>query len=207
MDVSGKYIIPGLIDAHYHVADIRRDVLDMDAWGLKTGLAFGVTTLFDPSSLTIDMFAYQDLVEAGAVTGSRLFTTGPAIFDYYDFRSKAEVEAVLHRYRDHYRVANLKQYRSGNRRVRQWVSQAAHDLGMTVTTEGALSYKLALSQILDGYSGVEHGVPPIADLADWRFALNASNLFDEEYVARCSGPAGCTYGAGQQIIATVTRKF
>ena len=167
VDVSGKYIIPGLIDAHYHVADIRRDVLDMDAWGLKTGLAFGVTTLFDPSSLTIDMFAYQDLVEAGAVTGSRLFTTGPAIFDYYDFRSKAEVEAVLHRYRDHYRVANLKQYRSGNRRVRQWVSQAAHDLGMTVTTEGALSYKLALSQILDGYSGVEHGVPPIAQYRDF----------------------------------------
>jgi iron complex outermembrane recepter protein len=45
------------------------------------------------------------------------------------------------------------------------------------------------------------------DLTDWRFALNASNLFDEQYVARCSGPAGCTYGAGQQIIATVTRKF
>lgn len=167
VDVSGKYVIPGLIDAHYHVADIRRDVLDVDAWGLKTGLAFGVTTLFDPSSLTIDMFAYQDLVDTGAVTGSRLFTTGPAIFDYHDFRSKAEVEAVLHRYRDHYRVANLKQYRSGNRRVRQWVSQAAHDLGMTVTTEGALSYKLALSQILDGYSGVEHGVPPIAQYRDF----------------------------------------
>lgn len=45
------------------------------------------------------------------------------------------------------------------------------------------------------------------DTADWRFALNASNLFDEQYVARCSGPAGCTYGAGQQVIATVTRKF
>lgn len=45
------------------------------------------------------------------------------------------------------------------------------------------------------------------DTADWRFALNGSNLLDEIYVARCSGPAGCTYGAGQQIIATVTRKF
>jgi iron complex outermembrane receptor protein len=45
------------------------------------------------------------------------------------------------------------------------------------------------------------------DTSDWRFALNASNLFDEQYVARCAGPAGCTYGAGQQIIATVTRKF
>ena len=45
------------------------------------------------------------------------------------------------------------------------------------------------------------------DTADWRFALNGSNLLDEVYVARCSGPAGCNYGAGQQIIATVTRKF
>ena len=45
------------------------------------------------------------------------------------------------------------------------------------------------------------------DTLNWRFALNGSNLFDEQYVARCSGPAGCTYGAGQQIIATVTRKF
>lgn len=167
VDVSGKYIIPGLIDAHYHLADIRRDVLDVEVWGLKTSLAFGVTTLFDPSSLSIDMLAYQDLVESGAVTGSRLFTTGPAIFDYYDFRSKAEVEAVLHRYRDYYELSNLKQYRSGNRRVRQWIAQAANELGMTVTTEGALSYKLALSQILDGFSGVEHGVPPIAQYRDF----------------------------------------
>ena len=45
------------------------------------------------------------------------------------------------------------------------------------------------------------------DTLDWRFSLNGSNLFDEQYVARCSGPAGCTYGAGQQIIATITRKF
>lgn len=45
------------------------------------------------------------------------------------------------------------------------------------------------------------------DTADWRFAVNASNLFDEQYVARCESAAGCTYGAGQQIIATVTRKF
>ncbi len=45
------------------------------------------------------------------------------------------------------------------------------------------------------------------DTTDWRFALNASNLFDEEYVARCASAAGCTYGAGQQVIATATRKF
>lgn len=160
VDVRGKYIIPGLIDAHYHVADIRRDVLDTDAWGLRTSLAYGVTTLFDPSSLTIDMFAYEDLVDTGAVTGSRLFTTGPALFDFNDFRSEDQVRSVLSRYRDHYRLSNLKQYRSGNRRVRQWVANAADELGMTVTTEGALSFKLDLTQIIDGYSGVEHALPP-----------------------------------------------
>jgi iron complex outermembrane recepter protein len=45
------------------------------------------------------------------------------------------------------------------------------------------------------------------DTQTWRIAINGSNIFDEVYVARCSGPAGCTYGAGRQIIATVTRKF
>ena len=160
IDLSGHYIIPGLIDAHYHVADIRRDVLQFDSWGLKTNLAHGITTLFDPSSLTIDMLTYQDLLETGEILGSRLFTTGPAIFDYNDFRSKAEVEAVLTRYRNHYRLRNLKQYRVGNRRVRQWFAESARELGMTPTTEGALSYKLGLSQIIDGYSGNEHALPP-----------------------------------------------
>ncbi|MCA8900429.1 MAG: PD40 domain-containing protein, partial [Hyphomonas sp.] len=160
VDVTGKFIMPGLIDAHYHVADIRRDVLQFDAWGLKTGLAYGVTTLFDPSSLTIDMLAYEDLVETGDVLGSRLYTTGPAVFDYNDFRTRDDVLAVLSRYTEHYRLSNLKQYRAGNRRVRQWIIEAADELGLTVTTEGALSYKLDLTQILDGYSGVEHAMPP-----------------------------------------------
>lgn len=160
VDLAGAWVIPGLIDAHYHVADIRRDVLQLDAWGLKTGLAYGVTTLFDPSSLTIDMLAYEDLVETGDILGARLYTTGPAIFDFNDFRSKEEVLDVLRRYREHYRLWNLKQYRTGNRRVREWVVEAADELGMTVTTEGALSYKLNLTQILDGFSGIEHAMPP-----------------------------------------------
>jgi hypothetical protein len=167
VDVSGAYIIPGLIDAHYHVADIRRDVLDFDVWGLKTNLAFGVTTLFDPSSLSIDMLTYQDLIEAGEVVGSRLYTTGPAIFDFNDFRSREEVVSVLKRYRDYYRVSNLKQYRTGNRRVRQWVAEVADELGLSATTEGALSYRFGLTAILDGFSGVEHGIPPIAQYGDF----------------------------------------
>jgi iron complex outermembrane recepter protein len=45
------------------------------------------------------------------------------------------------------------------------------------------------------------------DTPEWRFALNGSNVTGKEYVARCSGPAGCTYGAGRQVIGTATFKF
>ena len=45
------------------------------------------------------------------------------------------------------------------------------------------------------------------DTPEWRVALNGSNIFNKIYTARCSGPAGCTYGAGRQLIGTVTRKF
>jgi hypothetical protein len=159
--LDGAWIVPGFIDTHDHIADIRRDVLDLRNWGPAASLAYGVTTTFDPSSLTIDMLPYQDLVDSGQMTGSRIATTGPAIFSFNDFQSKAEVEAVLRRYRDHYRLRNLKQYRAGNRRVRQWFIEAARELGMTPTNEGALSRKLDLTHIIDGYAGNEHSIPPV----------------------------------------------
>lgn len=45
------------------------------------------------------------------------------------------------------------------------------------------------------------------DTPEWRFAINGSNILDEKYVARCTGPAGCNFGAARQVIGTVTRKF
>jgi iron complex outermembrane receptor protein len=45
------------------------------------------------------------------------------------------------------------------------------------------------------------------DMPNWRFAVSASNLFDEEYVARCSSSVDCFYGTARSVIASVTRKF
>jgi hypothetical protein len=160
--LDGATVVPGFIDIHDHVADIRRDILDMHNWGPAANLAYGVTLSFDPSSLSIDMLAYQDLLDSGQMIGSRIMTTGPALFSFNDFRSKAEVKAVLSRYREDYRLGNIKQYRTGNRRTRQWVVEAARELGLNPTTEGALSHKLDLTHIIDGYSGNEHSIPPVA---------------------------------------------
>lgn len=45
------------------------------------------------------------------------------------------------------------------------------------------------------------------DLPGWRFAVNASNLFDKRYAGRCNGLAGCFFAEGRQIVGTVTKRF
>ena len=163
VDASGRFVMPGLIDAHMHVGGIRRNVLQLDDWGLRATLAYGVTTVLDPSSLSIDMFAYGDLIDAGLVTGPRLYTTGTAMFSFNRLQSLDDARDLLRRYRDFYRTRNVKQYRIGSRRARQWVAIAAQELGMMPTTEGAVDMKLGLTHVLDGFAGNEHsfGVFPL----------------------------------------------
>lgn len=45
------------------------------------------------------------------------------------------------------------------------------------------------------------------NLDQWVMQLNFANLFDKEYVSRCSSDAQCFYGLRRNITATVTRKF
>lgn len=157
-NLTGLTVVPGFIDTHDHIATVRRDVLGLEEWGLRARLAYGVTTSFDPSTLTIDMLAYQDLLDSGLMIGPRVRQTGIAIFSMQRFSSLDEVTAVLRRYRDDYRIRNIKEYRTGNRRVREWMAMACRALGLQPTTEGALSMKLDLSQVIDGFAGNEHAL-------------------------------------------------
>lgn len=159
IDLGGHYIIPGLIDAHAHWAGIRRDQLDLQSPDLLANLSWGVTSGLDVSTLTIDALDYQDLIDSGHMLGPRMFSTGPAIFSFNEIESLEDARNVVRRYRDAYRLGNLKQYRVGNRRQRQWLAMAAAELGLRTTTEGADNFRLSITQILDGYAGLEHALP------------------------------------------------
>ncbi|RMD62503.1 MAG: hypothetical protein D6824_06665, partial [Planctomycetota bacterium] len=102
VDVSGKYIVPGFVDTHAHWFEIRRGVLDTQNWAFLANLAYGVTTGLDVQTATNDMFAYEDLVDAGIILGLRAHSTGPGVFSNNAFRSLDEVRNVLRKYRDHY---------------------------------------------------------------------------------------------------------
>jgi Tol biopolymer transport system component len=159
IDVGGKTIVPGFVDTHAHWFEIRRGVMDAENWSFLANLAYGVTAGLDVQTSTNDMFAYQDLVDAGEILGLRAYSTGPGIFSDNDFKSLDEVKGVITRYKEHYRTRNLKSYIVGNRKQREWMVQAAHELEMMPTTEGGLDLKLDLTHVLDGFSGNEHSFP------------------------------------------------
>lgn len=158
IDISGTTVLPGFIDTHAHYRPMR-DVFDAENWAFLASLAFGITTGLDVQPSTTDILAYEDLVDAGLMLGPRALSTGPGIFNNNEFKSRDHARAVLARYKSHYRVRNLKSYIAGSRRQRQWILQAARDLRLMPTAEGALDMKLDLTHVIDGYVGNEHNFP------------------------------------------------
>ena len=159
LDVTGRTIIPGMIDTHAHWFEVRRGVQDVDYWGFLASLAYGVTTGRDPQTSTNDMFTYQDLVDAGEMTGPRIYSTGPGIFYVSDFQSVDEAADVIARYKDYYRTTMVKSYMVGSRRQREFVVEACKRLNMMPTTEGAGDMALDITHVIDGFGGNEHQFP------------------------------------------------
>ncbi|HEY3280523.1 MAG TPA: amidohydrolase family protein [Gemmatimonadales bacterium] len=69
IDLVGKTIIPGLIDAHAHV----------ERWAVPRYLAWGVTTVRDLHNQTDSAVALKNDCNLGAVLGPRMFTAGAMI--------------------------------------------------------------------------------------------------------------------------------
>ncbi len=158
INVSGKTIMPGLVDAHSHMW-APRGLHQTEVWQYLANLAYGVTTTRDPQTSTPDVFAYADMVDAGMMPGPRVYATGPGVFSGSGIDSREAAFNFIKRYRDAYRTNTIKQYVAGDRLVRQWIIEACKEYGITATIEGSLDLKLNLTQMADGYSGQEHSFP------------------------------------------------
>jgi imidazolonepropionase-like amidohydrolase/Tol biopolymer transport system component len=159
IDVRGDTIVPGFIDTHAHWFNIRRGLLDLENWNFLATLAYGITAGRDPQTYTNDIFAYQDLADAGEIIGPRAFSTGPGIFSTNDFQTEDQAEKVISRYKDYYRTNLVKSYEVGDRRQRQFVVEACEKLQVMPTTEGGAEMTLDLTHVIDGYGGNEHQFP------------------------------------------------
>ncbi|MEP6691861.1 MAG: amidohydrolase family protein [Gemmatimonadaceae bacterium] len=159
IDVSGKTIIPGFVDTHYHAQWLVPNVHTTQVWQYLATLAYGTTTTRDPQTATTDVLTYGDRVETGAQLGPRIYSTGPGVFSGEMVKDLDHARNILKRYATYYDTKTLKMYMTGNRQQRQWIIMAAKELGIMPTTEGGLDFKLELTHAMDGYAGLEHALP------------------------------------------------
>ena len=159
IDVGGKTIIPGFVDTHSHMWP-QWGIHKNQEWIYATNLAFGVTTTRDPQTGTTDVLTYGDMVEEGKMIGPRIYSTGPGVgFWSYNIRDSAQASNILKQYSKYFNTKYIKMYMTGPRQVREWIIKSAKDQGLMPTTEGALNFKLNMTNLLDGYPGHEHAIP------------------------------------------------
>jgi imidazolonepropionase-like amidohydrolase/Tol biopolymer transport system component len=163
VDVSGNTLIPGLVDAHWHGRQGSSEITPQQNWFNFSSLAFGVTTIHDPSNDTSTFFAASELGKAGIITGPRLFSTGTILYGAAgDFKA---IVNSLDDARSHLRrmkavgAFSVKSYNQPRRDQRQQIITAARELEMMVVPEGGALYQHNMSMIVDGHTGIEHSLP------------------------------------------------
>jgi Tol biopolymer transport system component len=164
IDVSGKTLMPGLIDMHGHMWS--KNLLAQKQPNHYAALAFGVTTDFDPSNSELPGFATAEMTLAGVTVGPRYISTGVPIFGigessdggYHPLASLNDARRILA-----YKQANgaiiLKSYTQPMRSQRQQLIKAAREAGVMVTPEGESNFYHNVTMLLDGHVSVEHNFP------------------------------------------------
>ena len=162
-NIEGKTIMPGIIDAHAHVGNFRYGLSPQQQWSYFANLAYGITTVHDPSSNTEMIFSQSEMIKAGNMIGPRVYSTGIILYG-----AEGDFKAVINNLEDAksalrrtkaFGAFSVKSYNQPRREQRQQVMQAARELEMMVVPEGGSFFYHNMSMILDGHTGVEHNIP------------------------------------------------
>ncbi len=163
LDMTGKTIMPGLVDTHWHGSMGADELIPEQSWVNYASLAFGVTTIHNPSSDTSEIFAHSQMARAGRVVGPRIFSTGTILYGATT-ASTAKIDNLDDALSTLRRMQaagawSVKSYNQPRRDQRQQVIEAARQLNMMVVPEGGSLYQHNMSMIVDGHTTIEHSIP------------------------------------------------
>lgn len=169
IDATGKTILPGIVDVHWHGAFGTEQIQPQQNWNLYAALAFGVTTIHDPSNNSQEVFSAAEMQRAGLILGPHIFSTGTILYGAKG-DIKAEVDSLPDA-RFHVQrmqavgAISVKSYNQPRRDQRQQMLAAGRELGMMVVPEGGSLWQHNMTMVVDGHTGVEHSIPvaPVYD--------------------------------------------
>ncbi|KAJ8593990.1 hypothetical protein M405DRAFT_879032 [Rhizopogon salebrosus TDB-379] len=166
IDAEGGYVVLGFIDAHAHWSGTE-DKYPATSWEMQAFLAYGVTTLHNPSLHNSLGYVERGRIESGLMVGPRLFQTGMIIYGasssyfHQDIASMREAREVLIRIKAEAGNASwsYKNYNLPTRAARQRLLTVTREVGMLCVPEGGMNYDWDLTYIVDGMTTIEHNIP------------------------------------------------
>lgn len=162
-ELNGKTIMPGIVDVNAYLPTSSNGISPQQDWPYFANLAYGVTTVHDPSAQTEMVFSQAEMIKGGLMTGPRLYATGRVFYgaESDDNNSISTLDDL----RSHLRrlkavgAFSVKPHSQNRRDQRQQVVMAARELNMEVLPEGGTNLYTNLSMIADGYTGIERNLP------------------------------------------------
>jgi imidazolonepropionase-like amidohydrolase/Tol biopolymer transport system component len=170
LDLSGYTIVPGFIDAHAHGPYTQELIVPQRNWSAQGHLALGVTTVHDPSSQAVSVFAAAEYARAGIVVAPRTYSTAEIVYgaksvNWAPVGSLDDALAHVRRLKAQGAIS-VKNYNQPRRAQRQQVTEAARREGVMVVAEGGALYHMDMNMVADGNTGIEHTLPQQAIYLD-----------------------------------------
>ncbi|KAH8835051.1 hypothetical protein DL96DRAFT_1572673 [Flagelloscypha sp. PMI_526] len=167
LDLEGAYVVPGFIDVHAHWSAAFGTRYPATSWELEAFLAYGVTTLHNPSADNVFSFREREWVESGKIIGPRIYTVGGVIYGAADPTLASDIVDMDEAYSTLLRLRaegggaalSYKNYQIPVRGARQRLLAAALDLGFLCVPEGGMNLDWDTTFVIDGMTTVEHAIP------------------------------------------------
>ena len=187
IDATGKFVLPGLINAHAHLQDERSGVAQPYDYTLKLWLACGITSVREVGADTTQkVIAIRDRGAQGELASPRLFVYGRfsnAPVPQTPFAARARVRELKAMGVDGIKILGI------DRDVMQAMLEEAHAVGLRVAHHAGVEETNAWDDARFGTTSIEHwyGIPDAAVVDGRQHFPSAYNYRNETDRFRWAG--------------------
>lgn len=158
IDATGKYVLPGLIDAHAHTQDERGGIPQPQQYELNIWLSCGITTVRDVGSDTHKTIALREKSAQGTVAAPRMFVYPMIGSPNTPDLARARVREIKDAGADGIKFLGL------HRDIMEAAADESHKLGLRIAHHVGVEETNAWDDIRLGTTSIEHwyGIPDAA---------------------------------------------